>query len=126
MSVTSPNHSQPVSPSPTPAQAKKPQKSISYVMAGKQKDPPSPTPVQTKKRQKPISYVIDGKRPEGPLLGSAQPGDVPGSERIVSVTERVVPSANSPPAAAEASPESSQPLPPSGWNARRPTTDLLR
>ena len=126
MSLTSPNHGQPASPSPTPAQAKKPQKSISYVMAGKRADSPSPTPVQAKKPQKPISYVIDGKRPEGPLLGPAQPGDVPGSERIVSVTERVMPSANSPQAAAEASPESSQPLPPSGWSARRPNAELLR
>ena len=118
--TTSSNHGQPASPSPTPAQAKKPQKSISYVMAGKRADSPSPTPVQAKKPQKPISYVMGGKRPEGPLLGPAQPGDVPGSERIVSVTERVLPSADPSQAAAEASSESSKPLPPSGWSARRP------
>jgi len=68
-----------------------------------------------------------GDRVQGPLLGRAQPGDVPGSERIVSVTDRVVkPSADSFQAAEESSPESSQPLPATRWTARRPTTEVLR
>jgi hypothetical protein len=88
---------------------------------------PSPTPAQAKPRGQSISYVMGTNRAQGPVLGRAQPGDVPGSERIVSVTDRVVkPSADSSQAAEESSPESSKPLPASGWSARRPTTDILR
>ncbi len=60
----------------------------------------------------------------------ARPGDVPGSERILSVTDRAVgPTATptDPPATAEASPgDSSQTLPSSGWTARGSTGGILR
>jgi len=138
--------------SPTPAQAKKQRPSVSYGMAGSRAGSMSPTPVQAKKQHRPISYVMAAKRAdspsptfaenptpqksppyemtpnraEGPQLGPAQPGDVPGSERIVSVTERVVgSSADSSHAATETS-VASQPLPQTGWTARRPTTELMR
>ncbi len=121
-----PIHRKPVSQSPTPDQAKRQLPSMSYVMTGRQAERSSPTPL-AKKPQEPFSYTMAGNRPEGPLLGSAQPGDVPGSERIVSITDRAVgPSADSSQAAAEASPAPARPLPPSRWTARRPTTELLR
>jgi hypothetical protein len=117
----------PVSPTPAPAQAKTRRPSISYVMTGRRADSPSPALVEAKKPQKPFSYAKAGSRPEGPQLGPAQPGDVPGSERIVSVTERTVgPSADSSQAATEAPQEASLPLPANRWTARRPTTELLR
>jgi len=93
---------------------------------------PSPVPDQAKRRGHSISYVmagdrVPGERVQGPLLGRAQPGDVPGSERIVSVTDRVVgPSADSSQAAEDSSPASSKPLSANGWTARRPTTEVLR
>jgi len=88
---------------------------------------PSPTPAQTKQQGQPFSYVMGGNHTQGPLLGHAQPGDVPGSERIVSVTERIVkPSADSSQAAEESPPETSQPLPATGWTARRSSTETLR
>jgi hypothetical protein len=112
--------------SSTHASAKKPQKAMSYVMADKRVKSPSPTPTQTEQPQESTSGMV-GRRPEGPLLGSAQPGDVPGSERIVSITERVTgPSADSPQDASEASPTPSRPSPANGWTARRPTIERLR
>jgi len=64
------------------------------------------------------------------VQGDARPGDVPGSERIVSVTDRVVdPSASSdepPQVASESSTESAMPLPSKGWTARRPTPQVIR
>ncbi len=123
------SHDGTVAPSPTPAQAtaKKQHPSVSYVMAGKRADSTSSAVAHAKKPQKPASYVMAGKRPEGPQLGPAQPGDVPGSEKIVSVTERVVgSSADSSQAAAEPSPESSRTLPINGWAAHRPATDQTR
>jgi hypothetical protein len=96
-------------------------------MAGKRAGSPSAASAAAKKPQKSVSYVRAGKGPEGPQLGPAQPGDVPGSEKIVSVTERVVgPSADSLQAAAEPSPESSRQLPINGWAAHRPATELVR
>jgi hypothetical protein len=69
---------------------------------------------------------IDERVP-GRIFGQTQPGDVPGSEKVVSVTERIVnPSADSSTAASEPSTEPSKPLPASGWTARRPTTDVMR
>jgi hypothetical protein len=59
--------------------------------------------------------------------GRTEPGYVPGSERIISVTERVVKSAgDSPQMAEESSPESSKPMSSSGWTARRPTSEVMR
>jgi hypothetical protein len=64
------------------------------------------------------------------VQGDIRPGDVPGSEQIVSVTDRVVdPSAvssNPPQVAAEAAPEPLEPLPAKGWTARRPTPEVTR
>jgi hypothetical protein len=122
-------HDGAVSPSPTPAQpqAKRQRPTISYVMASKRAASPSAAVAEAKKPQKPVSYAMAGKRPEGPQLGPAQPGDVPGSEKIVSVTERVVgPSGDSTQVAAEPSSESSKTLPTNGWAAHRPTTELVR
>lgn len=55
-------------------------------------------------------------------------GVVPGSERILSVTEHVVdPSAVSePPVLAESSTDIAQPLPSKGWTARHSTLDVRR
>jgi hypothetical protein len=50
------------------------------------------------------------------VQGELRPGDVPGSEQIVSVTDRVVDPATAP----------SEPLPSKGWTARRPTPDVTR
>jgi hypothetical protein len=59
--------------------------------------------------------------------GQTEPGYVPGSERIISVTERVVKSAgDSPQVTEESSPESSKPMSSSGWTARRPTSEVMR
>jgi hypothetical protein len=59
-----------------------------------------------------------------------QPGDVPGSEQIVSVTERVgEPTANadqSPQVAADSSGATSPSLEAKGWTARRPTYEVRR
>jgi hypothetical protein len=59
-----------------------------------------------------------------------KPGYVPGSERIVSVSDRVVQRAatavDTPQVAAEPSAEPSKPLSANGWTARRPTPDLMR
>jgi hypothetical protein len=64
------------------------------------------------------------------VQGEMRPGDVPGSERIVSVTDRVVepstPSADSPQVSADLSTEPSKSLPAKGWMARRPTSDFSR
>jgi hypothetical protein len=77
----------------------------------------------------------------GQANGQSKPGYVPGSERIISVTERVVkPAADSSQVADQpsqmsdqpsqladqSSPELSKPLPSSGWTARRPTPEVLR
>jgi hypothetical protein len=97
---------------------------------------PTPAAAKTKKQHKPMSYVMTGaqkqgqrvgERPQGPLLGKAQPGDVAGSERIVSVQDRVVKPADDAPQVAEDAPQNfSRPLPSSGWTARRPTSEMLR
>jgi hypothetical protein len=76
------------------------------------------------------SAVVDGtsrRMPSG-FKAELKPGDVPGSERIISVTERVVkPAAESSQTqmAEDSSPDSS-PLPSRGWTARRPTPEVLR
>ena len=116
-----------VSPSPKLVQAKKQRPSFSYVMTGRRTESPSPTLAEAKRPQKSVFNTMAGDRPEGPQLGPAQPGDVAGSERIVSVTERVVgPSADSSQAATEAPPASFRPSPATAWTARRPTTELVR
>jgi hypothetical protein len=57
-------------------------------------------------------------------------GLVPGSEKILSVTDRTVnPSGtdnDAPAVAAESAAESAKPLPSAGWTARRPATDTQR
>ena len=59
-----------------------------------------------------------------------QLGVVPGSEKIISVTDRTVtPSStagDSSPTVAESATESSAQLPASGWTARRPASDVQR
>lgn len=64
------------------------------------------------------------------VQGDIRPGDVPGSERIVSVTDRVVgPTADSgdaPQVVADLSTDSSLPLPSKQWTARRPTPSVIR
>jgi hypothetical protein len=66
--------------------------------------------------------------------GTDQMGYVAGSEKVLSVTDRVVkPAATASETAGEASEmaadtatESSKPLPASGWTARRPAADVQR
>jgi hypothetical protein len=63
----------------------------------------------------------------GGLKGQPQPGYVPGSERVISVTERVVkPAADSSQIAEDSLPESIEPMSSAGWTARRPTPEVLR
>lgn len=88
------------------------------------------TPARAKSRGQTDSFASAGGRVPDHLKGEAKPGDVPGSERIISVTERIV-GASTPPAdtavaARESSAESSSPLPTSGWTARRPESEVLR
>ena len=63
-----------------------------------------------------------------PLRGPS--GDVPGSERILSVSDRAVDSpalaADSPVRPENQSVEAAQPLPASGWTARRSADETLR
>jgi hypothetical protein len=77
-----------------------------------------------------VSFDTVGGRVQNRVKGPSQTGDVPGSERVVSVTDRVVkPADDSSQVAEESSPESSEsskPLPSSGWTARRPTPEVLR
>lgn len=62
---------------------------------------------------------------------SQRPGYVPGSERIISVTERVVKPAGDSSQSGEqladkSGPSTSESMPSSGWTARRPTPEVLR
>jgi len=89
--------------------------------------------VQGKTASNPILRdKVQGKTVSNPILqekvqGNLKPGDVPGSERIVSVTDRVVKpseaSTDSTQVATESPGESAKPLPAQGWTARRPTPD---
>jgi hypothetical protein len=77
------------------------------------------------------SFGIVGGRVQGRTQGQVQTGDVPGSEKIVSVTDRVVDSTQpaadqSQQAAVEPSIESPTPSTSKGWTARRPTPELQR
>jgi hypothetical protein len=81
-----------------------------------------------KTRGQSVSFdTVDG-HVQARVKGKVQTGDVPGSEKIVSVTDRVVKPAAESPQVAEDSP--SQPSTPSptaaGWTARRPTSEVLR
>ncbi len=63
--------------------------------------------------------------------GKVRLGDVPGSEQIISVTERVVDapsdaSGAQAPMLADQSTESAQSLPSNGWTARRATPQVMR
>jgi hypothetical protein len=62
--------------------------------------------------------------------GQPRVGLVPGSEKILSVTDRkVTPSATAgeaPAVAAESAAEPAKPLPSAGWTARRPAADTQR
>lgn len=59
--------------------------------------------------------------------GKPKLGDVPGSEQIISVTERVVgPASEDGDSSMAAADQPSNPMPASGWTARRPTRETLR
>ena len=60
------------------------------------------------------------------VQGDMQLGDVPGSEQIVSVTDRVVDSSTSPTEPSQIAAEPAKPLPSQGWTARRPTPEVTR
>jgi hypothetical protein len=88
---------------------------------------PSPTPAQAKKQGQSAPFGMIGNPAPGRVQAKSQPGDVPGSERVISVTERVVKSSADPSQATEeSSPDVSKQLPATGWTARRPTTEVLR
>jgi hypothetical protein len=76
------------------------------------------------------SNAVADKSLHRQIQGDIRPGDVPGSQQIVSVTDRVVdPSASpadSPQVAAQPSSEASKPLSAAGWTARRPTPESAR
>jgi hypothetical protein len=125
------------SPTPTPAppQARKQRQPIPYAKKSGgvegQKRPSISYAKDAGRAERPkrpsVSFAKDAGRTDGPTLGSAQPGDVAGSERIVSVTDRVVNSSgDASPAADEPVPQSSKALPATGWSARRPTGEVLR
>jgi hypothetical protein len=81
-----------------------------------------------KTRGQSVSFdTIDG-RVQARVKGKVQTGDVPGSEKIVSVTDRVVkPAAESAQVAEDAPSEPFKPLATdAGWTARRPTSEVLR
>lgn len=64
------------------------------------------------------------------IKGDARPGDVPGSERIVSVTDRVVgepaDSQAVPQLVADSAADDATPITSKGWTARRPTPQIIR
>jgi hypothetical protein len=76
------------------------------------------------------TFTKVGGRVQGRVQGQVRLGDVPGSERIVSVTDRVVEpstaSSDAPQVAAETSTEPAKPLPVKGWTARRPAPEVQR
>lgn len=103
-----------IMPSPEPAAKPTPAKSL------------SPTASRSRShRQAPSSASIARH-----VKDQMQPGDVPGSERIVSVTDQVVESpensADQPQVAVNPSQEPSQLTVSKGWTARRPTPELQR
>ena len=69
-----------------------------------------------------VQHTIQDKSPLSVVAGGQmQAGDVPGSEQIVSVTDRVV----EPAASLDGSTRvASEPLPAKGWTARRPTLEV--
>lgn len=84
---------------------------------------PTPAPI---KSQPPATMPNEARRQLNQQVQSERrPGDVPGSERIISVTERIVgpqaASAESEVAEASSAPSQQQSLPSSGWTARRST-----
>jgi hypothetical protein len=88
---------------------------------------PIPRPTQ---RQS-ASFGTVGGHVEGRVEGQVRSGDVPGSEQIVSVTDRAAdepstPSADQSPMVAESSSEPASMLPSTGWTACRPSPDVRR
>jgi hypothetical protein len=83
----------------------------------------SPVPVRREVHQE-LPGIVQGQ-----IQGKMQLGDVPGSERIVSVTDRVVGSSADSAESAEmasAPADSAMSSPGKGWTARRPTSEILR
>jgi hypothetical protein len=76
------------------------------------------------------SFATVGGRVQGRVEGEVRTGDVPGSERIVSVTDRAVDgsesSADQPEFASQPATESVSSLPASGWTARRESYNVSR
>jgi hypothetical protein len=100
---------------PTPAPVTMPGKTAAAI--------PSKRPT----RSQSASFAVKGGQVSGQVQGHARPGDVPGSEKIVSVTDRVVEPSNNATATLQAADgpaiEPSR-LPTSqsqGWVARRPS-----
>lgn len=91
---------------------------------------PAPMPSSGVAQRQPAGPPASQVSMQDAIRGDARPGDVAGSQRIISVTDRKVES-SAPPAAQSqvASESSSEPAssPSSkGWTATRPTTDVAR
>jgi hypothetical protein len=106
---------------------KNPQPSESLEQTQTEEKPTSLVSARPKMQGHSVSSDTAGGRVHAKVTEKTNAGDVPGSERIVSVSEQVVkPAADSPQVAEESPSDSSQPLPSTGWTARRPTPEVLR
>ncbi len=92
---------------------------------------PELTPSPELVRHQTQSKTVSRESLRNQVQSDVRAGDVPGSEQIVSVTDRVVESpsaasADPPQVATDASTESAKPLPAKGWTARRPAPEVTR
>ena len=96
------------------------------ILAGTTEIEPSPDLAQRPAQNQTVSNASLRRQ----VHGDTKPGDVPGSEQILSVTDRVVGSSTDSDGgsqlASDPSSESSKPLSSQGWTARRPTFDITR
>jgi hypothetical protein len=92
---------------------------------------PAAMRTRSKTRGDSRSFNYGDDRIQARAKGKVQTGDVPGSEKVLSVTDRVVkPAGESVQLAEDSATEPSTPSPTaattSGWTARRPTSEVLR
>jgi hypothetical protein len=96
------------------------------ILAGTRGVAPSPDPVQHQSQRAAVSPAAIQRQ----IYGDERLGDVSGSQRMLSETDRVVDSGTSsaeqPQVVAELSAEPAKPLPTQGWSARRPTQEVVR
>lgn len=110
----------PNTPSPTPA----PPKATS---SARSRQPQSMRTASVRYRQ-PSGQAVSPTRSTYTASTRPKAGDVPGSQKIISVTERTVTDPNTPvlQPVSESEVDDSKTLPASGWTARRPTSEVVR